>query len=130
MRHKESAIKQNVHFHPCVHCVFRLCNAINMHLLNGKAVFRATRGSHLVFRCQFNVTKQDKCCIVWTQHNRIASKNAFISFHRLKSTQLWSILTFMLFVRWVIQPHGDQDEENKERPHNLRQQLELHKSNT
>lgn len=34
-------------------------------------------------------------------------------------------LTLMLFVRWVVQPHGDEDEEDEERPDDLHQELKL-----
>ena len=35
------------------------------------------------------------------------------------------ILTFMLLIRWVAQPNGDQDQEDKERPGHFQQQLTL-----
>ena len=35
------------------------------------------------------------------------------------------ILTFVLLIRWVAQPNGDQDQEDKERPGHFQQQLTL-----
>lgn len=95
-----------------------------------KVVSHATRGSHLVFHCHVrNLMLQNRINAALCRHitTPLHLKCVFSLF---TGTKLRSILTFMLLIRRVVQPHSNQDEENKERPHNLRQQLELNKSNT
>lgn len=95
-----------------------------------KVVLHATRESHLVFQCQVrNLISQNRINAALCRYLTTALLLKCV-FSLFTGTKPRSVLTFMLFIRWVVQPHSDQDEENKEWPHNLRQQLQLQNSNT